>query len=156
MAAVVRSRIAVVLIVAHGIHAACAFKRDGELGAFLSNRSGTTENLFAASGNLDGFLAGLFVVIMAGAAAEIVRRRAYEFFYYVHQLFVVALYFSFAHSKWAFYLGIGPLALHAVDRAVRWWRSRQVRAIASCVCVCILLFTFRMFARLDSVLSTLL
>ena len=128
------SRIAVALIVAHGIHAAIAFKRDGELGMFLSNRSGSTENLFAASGNLDGFLAGVFVVIMSAAAIEIVRRRAYELFYYVHQLFVVALYFSFAHSKWAFYLGIGPLALHAVDRAVRWWRSKQVRRQYPCLC----------------------
>ncbi|ORX74596.1 hypothetical protein DL89DRAFT_300838 [Linderina pennispora] len=56
---------------------------------------------------------------------EIVRRRQFELFYYVHHLFVVIIVFTFLHrdNQLAYkYLG-GPLALYVLDRLYRSLRS---------------------------------
>ncbi|KAJ1955040.1 hypothetical protein EC988_002103 [Linderina pennispora] len=56
---------------------------------------------------------------------EVVRRRQFELFYYVHHLFVVIIVFTFLHrdNQLAYkYLG-GPLALYVLDRLYRSLRS---------------------------------
>ncbi len=98
----------------------------------LTNKTGTNENLFPASGNLDGVISGIVFGVLIALSWGPIRRQFFEVFYYVHQLFIVGLYFGFAHSKWAFYLGITTVVIHAVDRAIRVYRGTlpcEVRAV---------------------------
>jgi predicted ferric reductase len=76
-------------------------------------------------GNLYGVLSAIFLGPVIAFAIEPIRRRFFEVFYYAHQLFFIGMIFAFLHSKTAFWLGIGPLALHAIDRAVRFYRGRK-------------------------------
>jgi ferric-chelate reductase len=74
-------------------------------------------------GNVYGFATGWIVLTMSMLAFEPIRRNWFELFYYPHQLFIAVMILSWLHSTLAFYIGIGPFALHMIDRMLRWRRS---------------------------------
>jgi ferric-chelate reductase len=77
------------------------------------------------AGNLYGTLSGIALLPIVALSWEPIRRRFFEVFYYVHQLFIVGIVLAWVHSKSALYLGLFPVAAHLIDRGLRWWRARQ-------------------------------
>ena len=65
--------------------------------------------------------------VVAGVAYETIRRKHFEFFYYVHHIAWVALIFAAIHShtvggRLMQYLSVGAF-FYAIDRIMRFYRS---------------------------------
>jgi hypothetical protein len=90
-------RFTFVVIAGHFVHAYLKFKA-GATGSLLRNE-GTLENLTAKSGNLDGTISGLIFLFLIAASWNPIRRKFFEWFYYIHQTFFIGLYFAFCHSR---------------------------------------------------------
>jgi hypothetical protein len=90
-------RFTFVFIAGHFVHAYLKFKA-GATGSLLQNQ-GTDENLTKTSGNLDGTISGLIFLFLIAASWNPIRRKFFEWFYYIHQTFFIGLYFAFSHSR---------------------------------------------------------
>jgi len=110
------ARVAVVLSTVHGSQ---MFVLKGL--ATIGGTIPTTEG----AGDLWGALAWLCIITIFVTAYEPIRRRAFEFFYYTHYLFILAIIFACLHSRTAWYLCAGGIVIWFIDRGIRFGRSRQ-------------------------------
>jgi NAD(P)H-flavin reductase len=76
-------------------------------------------------GNFWGTLAGIALAPIFMFSIDPIRRRFFELFYYVHQLYLIGIVFAWIHSMSALYLGILPMTAHIVDRVLRRYRSTR-------------------------------
>jgi ferredoxin-NADP reductase len=76
-------------------------------------------------GNFWGTLSGIALAPIFMFSIDPIRRRFFELFYYVHQLYLIGIVFAWIHSMSALYLGILPMTTHIADRVLRRYRSTR-------------------------------
>eukprot|EP00741_Cyanophora_paradoxa_P024940 tig00000056_g24074.t1 len=70
---------------------------------------------------LAGVVSGACMLVIALTSVAIVRRKAFELFFYVHQLFVVAIVFAALHHRSNIWYALPGTALFLLDRGTRFW-----------------------------------
>jgi len=79
--------------------------------------------------NMYGFASLTLVLVMTAFALPWVRRRYFEWFYYVHHLFILVLVFVCLHYKGAIIYLIPGIALYAVDKLMALYSYRKMAPV---------------------------
>ena len=130
------------------IHAITMIYKNRNDQAVLWARFATVEG----AGNLWGTLAGIALTPIVLFSFDPIRRRFFELFLYVHQLFFVGIALAWVHSLSALYLGIFPVAAHLIDRGVRAYRSSRLVTLRGAK-VRLFLYSFPSFVFLKFMFS---
>jgi hypothetical protein len=77
------------------------------------------------SSNIYGTISWVCLVILSMTSIKPIRRKMFRVFYYAHYLFIPFIVFACLHVTYFTWFILGGVVLWAIDRAIRFVRSRQ-------------------------------